>query len=234
MKRNFGVPPGASPEVPKPVLSFYVSGRWLGGTQRKEGTAWGPPEPEGDESKDQKVTWTVGIWGLASRAPSSCRRPQHLPPSLPPHQVLLVFRGSSIRWFEFLHPGRVYRLVAPGPPVSAPPCPSFTLPRTAFSAWGLGSKRQCPASVEVSRRKGGKPVWIWTASLTRLQEESKIAPVFCEPPSGAGHTHRVVFLSPADATVVRGGRAVLRPAASSGAGRLHVLPHCAGRVDRGT
>uniref|UniRef100_A0A8C9MA40 CST complex subunit CTC1 n=1 Tax=Panthera tigris altaica TaxID=74533 RepID=A0A8C9MA40_PANTA len=84
MKRNFGVPPGASPEVPKPVLSFYVSGRWLGGTQRKEGTAWGPPEPEGDESEDQKV--------------------------------LLVFRGSSIRWFEFLHPGRVYRLVAPGPP----------------------------------------------------------------------------------------------------------------------
>ncbi|XP_043438996.1 LOW QUALITY PROTEIN: CST complex subunit CTC1 [Prionailurus bengalensis] len=84
MKRNFGVPPGASPEVPKPILSFYVSGRWLGGTQRKEGTAWGPPEPEGDESKDQKV--------------------------------LLVFRGSSIRWFEFLHPGRVYRLVAPGPP----------------------------------------------------------------------------------------------------------------------
>ena len=76
MKRNFGVPPGASPEVPKPILSFYVSGRWLGGTQRKEGTAWGPPEPEGDESKDQKVTWTVGIWGLASRAPSSCRRPQ--------------------------------------------------------------------------------------------------------------------------------------------------------------
>ncbi|XP_025776085.1 CST complex subunit CTC1 [Puma concolor] len=84
MKRNFSVPPGASPEVPKPILSFYVSGRWLGGTQRKEGTAWGPPEPEGDESKDQKV--------------------------------LLVFRGSSIRWFEFLHPGRVYRLVAPGPP----------------------------------------------------------------------------------------------------------------------
>ena len=158
MKRNFGVPPGASPEVPKPILSFYVSGRWLGGTQRKEGTAWGPPEPEGDESKDQKVTWTVGIWGLASCAPSSCRRPQHLPPSLPPPQVLLVFRGSSIRWFEFLHPGRVYRLVAPGPPVSAPPCPSFTLPRTAFSAWGLESKRQCPATVEVSRRKGGKPV----------------------------------------------------------------------------
>uniref|UniRef100_A0A673VIV6 CST complex subunit CTC1 n=2 Tax=Suricata suricatta TaxID=37032 RepID=A0A673VIV6_SURSU len=84
MKRNFCIPPGASPEVPKPVLSFCVSGRWLGGTQRKEGTAWGPPEPSGDESKDQKV--------------------------------LLLFRGSSIRWFEFVHPGQVYRLVAPGPP----------------------------------------------------------------------------------------------------------------------
>nr|XP_035950440.1 CST complex subunit CTC1 [Halichoerus grypus] len=84
MKRNFCVPPGANPEVPKPILSFHVSGSWLGGTQRKEGTAWGPPEPKGDENKDQKVH--------------------------------LIFRGPSVRWFEFLHPGYVYRLVAPGPP----------------------------------------------------------------------------------------------------------------------
>uniref|UniRef100_A0A8C0YWR1 CST complex subunit CTC1 n=1 Tax=Canis lupus familiaris TaxID=9615 RepID=A0A8C0YWR1_CANLF len=84
MKRNLCLPPGASPEVPKPILSFYVSGSWLGGTQRKEGTAWGPPEPQGDGNKDRKV--------------------------------LLVFRGCSVRWFEFLHPGQVYRLVGPGPP----------------------------------------------------------------------------------------------------------------------
>ncbi|XP_073090945.1 CST complex subunit CTC1 isoform X2 [Manis javanica] len=83
MKRNFCVPPGANPEEPKPTLSFHVSGSWLGGTQRKEGTGWGPPEPKGDENKDQKV--------------------------------LLIFLGSSVRWFEFLHPGQVYRLVAPGP-----------------------------------------------------------------------------------------------------------------------
>ncbi|XP_054173317.1 CST complex subunit CTC1 isoform X6 [Homo sapiens] len=83
MKRNFCVPPGASPEVPKPALSFYVLGSWLGGTQRKEGTGWGLPEPQGNDDNDQKVH--------------------------------LIFFGSSVRWFEFLHPGQVYRLVAPGP-----------------------------------------------------------------------------------------------------------------------
>ncbi|XP_010994788.2 CST complex subunit CTC1 isoform X5 [Camelus dromedarius] len=83
MKRNFCVPPRASSEVPKPTLSFHVSGNWLRGTQRKEGTGWGPPEPMEDENVDQKV--------------------------------LLIFLGSSVRWFEFLHPGQVYRLVAPGP-----------------------------------------------------------------------------------------------------------------------
>ncbi|KAJ8783719.1 hypothetical protein J1605_008762 [Eschrichtius robustus] len=31
-------------------------------------------------------------------------------------EVLLIFLSSSVRWFEFLHPGQVYRLVVPGPP----------------------------------------------------------------------------------------------------------------------
>nr|XP_020724741.1 CST complex subunit CTC1 isoform X2 [Odocoileus virginianus texanus] len=84
MKRNFSVPPSASSEVPQPTLSFHVLGSWLGGTQRKEGTGWCPPEPKEDENSDQKV--------------------------------LLLFLGSSVRWFEFLHPGHVYRLVASGPP----------------------------------------------------------------------------------------------------------------------
>ncbi|KAB0401771.1 hypothetical protein E2I00_019984, partial [Balaenoptera physalus] len=84
MKRNFCVPPGASSEVPKPTLSFLVLGSWLGGTQKKEGTGWGPPEPREDENSDQKV--------------------------------LLIFLSSSVRWYEFLHPGQVYRLVVPGPP----------------------------------------------------------------------------------------------------------------------
>uniref|UniRef100_G1T012 CST complex subunit CTC1 n=1 Tax=Oryctolagus cuniculus TaxID=9986 RepID=G1T012_RABIT len=87
MKRNFCAPPGTSSEAPTPTFSFCVSGSWLGGTQRKEGTGWGPPEPQGDENEDQKV--------------------------------FLIFFGSSVRWFAFLHPGQVYRLVAPGPPTPA-------------------------------------------------------------------------------------------------------------------
>ncbi|MBZ3888384.1 CST complex subunit CTC1, partial [Sciurus carolinensis] len=83
MKRNFCTSLGTTSEVPKPTLSFHVSGCWLGGTQKKERIGWGPPEPLTVENKDQKV--------------------------------LLIFLGSSVRWFEFLHPGQVYRLVAPGP-----------------------------------------------------------------------------------------------------------------------
>lgn len=37
----------------------------------------------------------------------------------PSSQVSLIFFGSSVRWFPFLYPNQVYRLVAPGPPVSA-------------------------------------------------------------------------------------------------------------------
>ncbi|XP_008853976.1 CST complex subunit CTC1 isoform X2 [Nannospalax galili] len=83
MKRNFCAPSGASSELPDPTLSFHVSGSWLCGTQRKEGSGWGPPEPLGVENKDQKV--------------------------------FLIFLGPSVRWFALLHPGKVYRLVAPGP-----------------------------------------------------------------------------------------------------------------------
>ncbi|XP_012868915.1 PREDICTED: CST complex subunit CTC1 [Dipodomys ordii] len=81
MKRNFCVPQETSSEVPKPTLSFHVSGSWLGGTQRNEGNRWGPPDALRDENKEQKI--------------------------------LLIFLGSSVRWFEFLHPGQAYRLVAP-------------------------------------------------------------------------------------------------------------------------
>lgn len=148
VKRNFCVPPGANPEVPKTILSFHVSGIWLGGTQRKEGTVWGPPEPKGEENKDQKVNRDCRDLRPSAVCPSSCLGPQHLPPSfLPPSQVLLIFRGSSVRWFEFLHPGHVYRLVAPGPPVSAPLSPSRTLPQKAFVAWGLERECQCLATV---------------------------------------------------------------------------------------
>ncbi|KAL1778995.1 CST complex subunit CTC1 isoform X1 [Sigmodon hispidus] len=81
MKRNFCVLPGASLQPPKPSLSFCASGTWLCGTQRKEGSGWGPPESL-VEDKDQKVS--------------------------------LIFPDSSVRWFPFLYPNQVYRLVAPG------------------------------------------------------------------------------------------------------------------------
>ncbi|XP_007606426.1 CST complex subunit CTC1 isoform X1 [Cricetulus griseus] len=83
MKRNFCVLPGASSQPPKPTLSFCVSGTWLCGTQRKEGSGWGPPESLGVENKD--------------------------------HKVSLIFLGPSVRWFPFLYPNQVYRLVVPGP-----------------------------------------------------------------------------------------------------------------------
>ncbi|XP_028635969.1 CST complex subunit CTC1 isoform X1 [Grammomys surdaster] len=81
MKRNFCLHPGDSSQPPKPTLSFRVSGTWLCGTQRKEGSGWSPPESLGVENKDQKV--------------------------------FLIFLGSSVRWFPFLYPNQVYRLVAP-------------------------------------------------------------------------------------------------------------------------
>lgn len=114
MKRNFSVPPSASSEVPQPTLSFHVLGRWLGGTQRKEGTGWGPAEPKEDENSDQKV--------------------------------LLLFLGSSVRWFEFLHPGHVYRLVASGPPVSAPL--HHTLPQKGEGYFGLRSGKEVLSLLE--------------------------------------------------------------------------------------
>ncbi|XP_055970947.1 CST complex subunit CTC1 isoform X2 [Sorex fumeus] len=100
MKRNIHVPRAANPEVPKPTLSFYVSGNWLGGTQKKEGTGWSLPEHTGEKDIDQKI--------------------------------LLLFLGSSVRWFEFLHPGQVYRLVARGPPT------------TLVLESGSSSESQCP------------------------------------------------------------------------------------------
>lgn len=84
MKRNFCVPPGASPEVAKPTLSFHISGSWLQGTQRKEGTSWGPPELKGDENQDHKVSWDFKALGLDLCTPGSCLEPKD--PAVLPHR----------------------------------------------------------------------------------------------------------------------------------------------------
>lgn len=138
MKRNICVPTGAHPEVPKPSLSFYVLGRWLGYTQKKVGTEWDPPEHTGDEDTDQKVNWAARDGGPALLFGI-------LVPCLSSLQICLLFPGSSIRWFEFLHPGQVYRLVAPGPPVSA--LRDHVLFRKMF--WGFRPREECLCLVAV-------------------------------------------------------------------------------------
>lgn len=63
MKRNFCLHPGDSSQPPKPTLSFRVSGTWLCGTQKKEGSEWSPPESLAIENKDQKVSWDSRLLG---------------------------------------------------------------------------------------------------------------------------------------------------------------------------
>uniref|UniRef100_F7B8L0 CST complex subunit CTC1 n=1 Tax=Ornithorhynchus anatinus TaxID=9258 RepID=F7B8L0_ORNAN len=56
-------------------------------------------------------------------------------------KVLLLFLGRSVRWFEFLHPGQVYRLVEPSPSAPGLPEGSSTslLPRRALELAGCTS-----------------------------------------------------------------------------------------------
>ncbi|XP_049622071.1 CST complex subunit CTC1 [Suncus etruscus] len=44
--------------------------------------------------------------------------PEHTGDEDTDQKISLLFPGSSVRWFEFLHPGQVYRLVTPGPPTA--------------------------------------------------------------------------------------------------------------------
>lgn len=55
MKRNFCFLSGDSSRPAEPTLSFRVSGTWLCGTQKREGSGWSPPESLAAENKDQKV-----------------------------------------------------------------------------------------------------------------------------------------------------------------------------------
>ncbi|CAO2643726.1 CST complex subunit CTC1 [Lemmus lemmus] len=170
MKRNFCVLPGAGSQPPKPALSFYVSGTWLCGTQRKEQSGWGPPQSLGVENKDQKVS--------------------------------LIFLGSSVRWFPFLYPNQVYRLVAPGPPTPTlfeTESPSGTSQRplelagiqsclTVQDEWTLEleSSQDIPNVLEISRA-------LPKSSLTHLLSDNFsnslvsfsaeiLSRILCEPP----------------------------------------------------
>ncbi|XP_055450386.1 CST complex subunit CTC1 isoform X1 [Psammomys obesus] len=168
MKRNVCVLPGGSLRPPKPSLSFHVSGTWLCGTQKKEGSGWGPPETLGAENKDQKV--------------------------------FLVFCGSSVRWFPFLYPNQVYRLVAPGPSTSPfeaerssawhrslelADCASCL---TVQEAWTLelGSSQDLPSVLEISKALPESPLAHllsdnFPSSLVSFSAEI-LSRILCEPP----------------------------------------------------
>lgn len=110
MKRNFCVLPGASSQPPKPTLSFCVSGTWLCGTQRKEGSGWGPPESLGVENKDHKVSWDSRLLGPSHACPRLHTGVQYhavLPHRSPSSSLALQFDGfhsctqtkSTALWF---------------------------------------------------------------------------------------------------------------------------------------
>ncbi|XP_051036266.1 CST complex subunit CTC1 isoform X2 [Phodopus roborovskii] len=163
MKRNFCVLPGASSQPPKPTLSFCVSGTWLCGTQRKEGSGWGPPESLGVGNKYQKVS--------------------------------LIFLGPSVRWFPFLYPNRVYRLVAPGPSTSMFETSQHPLELagtqsclTVPKEWTLelGSSQDIPNVLDISRALPESPLTHllsdnFSNSLVSFSAEI-LSRILCEPP----------------------------------------------------
>ncbi|NIG60307.1 CST complex subunit CTC1 [Pontoporia blainvillei] len=67
-------------------------------------------------------------------------------------EVLLIFLSSSVRWFEFLHPGQVYRLVVPGPP-RPPELAGYASCLTIQDEWTLelASSQDIPEVLAISR-----------------------------------------------------------------------------------
>ncbi|XP_057632490.1 CST complex subunit CTC1 isoform X3 [Chionomys nivalis] len=145
-----------------------------------------------------------GTWlcGTQRKERSGWGPPQSLGVENKDQKVSLIFLGSSVRWFPFLYPNQVYRLVAPGPPQTATlfetEGPSGTSQRplelagiqsclTVQDEWTLelGSSQDIP-NVQISRA-------LPESSLTHLLSDNFsnslvsfsaeiLSRILCEPP----------------------------------------------------
>ncbi|XP_075848196.1 CST complex subunit CTC1 isoform X1 [Microtus pennsylvanicus] len=146
-----------------------------------------------------------GTWlcGTQRKERSGWGPPQSLGVENKDQKVSLIFLGSSVRWFPFLYPNQVYRLVAPGPPQTATlfetEGPSGTSQRplelagiqsylTVQDEWTLelGSSQDIPNMQEISRA-------LPESSLTHLLSDNFsnslvsfsaeiLSRILCEPP----------------------------------------------------
>ncbi|KAH0511519.1 CST complex subunit CTC1 [Microtus ochrogaster] len=145
-----------------------------------------------------------GTWlcGTQRKERSGWGPPQSLGVENKDQKVSLIFLGSSVRWFPFLYPNQVYRLVAPGPPTATlfeTEGPSGTSLRplelagiqsclTVQDEWTLelGSSHDIPNMQEISRA-------LPESSLTHLLSDNFsnslvsfsaeiLSRILCEPP----------------------------------------------------
>ncbi|XP_075848199.1 CST complex subunit CTC1 isoform X3 [Microtus pennsylvanicus] len=136
-----------------------------------------------------------GTWlcGTQRKERSGWGPPQSLGVENKDQKVSLIFLGSSVRWFPFLYPNQVYRLVAPGPPQTATlfetEGPSGTSQRplelagiqsylTVQDEWTLelGSSQDIPNMQEISRA-------LPESSLTHLLSDKSNNVYCCFRPS---------------------------------------------------
>ncbi|XP_041520815.1 CST complex subunit CTC1 isoform X3 [Microtus oregoni] len=136
-----------------------------------------------------------GTWlcGTQRKERSGWGPPQSLGVENKDQKVSLIFLGSSVRWFPFLYPNQVYRLVAPGPPQTATlfetEGPSGTSQRplelagiqsclTVQDEWTLelGSSQDIPNMQEISRT-------LPKSSLTHLLSDKSNNVYCCFRPS---------------------------------------------------
>ncbi|GAB1296273.1 CST complex subunit CTC1 [Apodemus speciosus] len=160
----------------------------------------------GDSSQPAKPTLSFhvsGTWLCATqrKEASGWSPPEPLAVENKDQKVFLIFLGASVRWFPFLYPNQVYRLVAPGPstPVFETECSSGTSHRpleladcvsclTVQEEWTLelGSSQDIPDVLEVPRA-------LPESSLARLLSDNSpnslvsfsaeiLSRMLCEPP----------------------------------------------------
>ncbi|XP_021067788.1 CST complex subunit CTC1 isoform X2 [Mus pahari] len=160
----------------------------------------------GDSSQPAKPTLSFhvsGTWLCATQRKegSGWSPPESLAVESKDQKVFLIFLGSSVRWFPFLYPNQVYRLVAPGPstpvfetegssgtsrrPLELADCESCL---TVQEEWTLelGSSQDIPNVLEIPRA-------LPESSLAQLLSDNSpnslvsfsaeiLSRILCEPP----------------------------------------------------